>query len=79
MTVICLKSHPPFFTATIAQSAGAVEYTDNECPRYDTEQSNGKVPVMLGLCGMRSTLSLPLPLGPHLPRIVAPDRAQSMG
>ena len=49
-----------------AQSAWAVEYTDcksterwdpshNECPRYDTKQSDGKVPVMLELWGMRST------------------------
>ena len=40
-----------------AQSAGDVEYTDyfsakgvrssaNECPRYDTKQSEGEVPVM---------------------------------
>ena len=44
----------------IAQLAGAVEYTDctsaegyppptNECPRYDTKQSDSEVPVMLGL------------------------------
>ena len=40
----------------VAQSAGAVEYTDctsaevrhpNECPRYGTKQSDGEVPVML--------------------------------
>ena len=36
----------------IALSAGDVEYTDrckpapNECPRYDTKQSDGEVPVM---------------------------------
>ena len=40
----------------IAQSAGAVEYTDctyaedkttpNECPGYDTKQSDSEVPVM---------------------------------
>ena len=32
-----------------AQSAGVVEYTDpphNECPGYDTKQSDGEVPVM---------------------------------
>ena len=27
-----------------------------ECPVYDTKQSDGEVPVMLELCGMRSTL-----------------------
>ena len=47
----------------MAQSAGAVEYTNcifaeeynspNECPRYDTKQSDGEVPVMLELWGMR--------------------------
>ena len=47
----------------IAQSAGAVEYTTaplqrsrtphpNECPRYDTKQSDGEVPAMLELWGM---------------------------
>ena len=39
----------------LAQSAGVVEYTDctstevyptNECPRYDTKQFDGAVPVM---------------------------------
>ena len=47
----------------IAQSAVAIEYTDcisaeeevspNECPIYDTKQSDGEVPVMLELweCG----------------------------
>ena len=32
----------------------------NECPGYDTKQSDGEVPVMLGLWGMQSTPSLPL-------------------
>ena len=46
----------------MAQSAGAAEYTDcfsvegqdfsNECPRYDTKQSDGEAPVMLELLGM---------------------------
>ena len=33
----------------VAQSAGAVEYTDspNECPGYDTLQSDGEVPVSM--------------------------------
>ena len=52
------------------QSAGAVEYTDctsaegldppNECPGYDTKQSDGEVPAVLEFWGMRSTPSLPL-------------------
>ena len=31
----------------------------NECPGYDTKQSDGEIPVMLELWGMRSTPSLP--------------------
>ena len=72
----------------MAQSAGAVEYTDcissggydssNECPRYDTKQSDGEASVMIKLWGTWSTpslLSLPglLWLG-----AVAPDRVLSM-
>ena len=74
----------------LAQSAGAVEYTDcfsaegvrpppKECPRYDTKQSDGEVPVMLGLWGMQSTPSLPLLPGPFWSGMVAPDRVLSMG
>ena len=68
----------------IAQSAGAVEYTDrkttpNECSGYDTKQSDGEVPAVLELWGMRSTPSLPLLPGPLWPGVVAPDRALSMG
>ena len=51
-------------------SAVAVEYTNcfsadgwdfllNECPGYDTKQSDGEVPVMLELWRMQSTLSFP--------------------
>ena len=48
---------------------GPAEYTDciseegqdspNECPGYDTKQSDGKASVMLALWGMQSTSSLP--------------------
>ena len=46
-----------------AQSAGAVEYTEGQdshkgYPVYNTKQSDGEVPVMLGLWGMRSTPSI---------------------
>ena len=45
---------------SLAQSTGAAEYTDctsaagvspppNVCPKYDTKQSDGEVPVMLEL------------------------------
>ena len=72
----------------LAQSAGAVEYTDctsaegyphNKCPGYDTKQSDGEVLVMLELWGICSTLSLPILPGPFWPGMVAPDRARSMG
>ena len=73
---------------SVAQLTGAVEYTDcfsaegyppNECPGYDTKQSDGEVPVMLDLWGMQSTLSLPSLPGPLWPGVVAPDKALSMG
>ena len=74
---------------TIAQSAGAVEYTDcfsaegldppNECPGYDTKQSDGEVPAMLELWGMRSTPSLPSLPGPLGPGVVAPDKGPIYG
>ena len=58
-TIICMT-----------QSAGAAEYTDcfsaegwdssNECPGYDTKQSDNEAPVMLETWGMGSTIWLPL-------------------
>ena len=73
---------------SIAQLAGAVEYTDcifaeglrrtSPRPRYYTKQSDGQAPVMLKLCGMRSTPSLPSLTGPFWPRVVTPDRVLSM-
>ena len=73
----------------LAQSAGAVEYTDCSCaegqdspnnrPVYDTKQSDNEIPVMMELWGMRSTLSLPLLLGPLWPDMFAPDKTLSMG
>ena len=51
----------------------------NECPGYDTKQSDGEVPAVLELWGMRSIPSLPSPPGPLWPGVVAPDRALSMG
>ena len=79
-----------WFQVLLAQSAGAVEYTDcpstdaedpppNECPGYSTKEFDGEVPVMLELRGMRSTTSLSLLPGPLWPGMVVPDRAQSMG
>ena len=50
-----------------------------ECPGYDTKQSDGEVPAVLVLWGMRSTPSLPSLPGPLWPGVVAPDKALSMG
>ena len=50
----------------------------NECPGYDTKQSDGEVPVMQGFWDMRSTPSLPLLPGPLWPGVVVSDRALSM-
>ena len=50
----------------------------NECPGYDTKQSDGEVPVILELWGMWSTPSVPLLPGPFWPGMVAPDSALSM-
>ena len=46
---------------------------------HDTKRSDGKVPVMLELCGMRRTPSIPSLPGPLWPRVVALDRVLSMG
>ena len=51
----------------------------NECPAYDTKQSDGEVPVILELWGMPSSPSLPSLPGPLWPGVVAPDRALSKG
>ena len=70
------------------QSVGAVEYTNwfsvegydpsNECPGYDTKQSDGKAPVMLELLGMLSPPSLPSLPTSLWHQVVAPDRVLSM-
>ena len=51
----------------------------NECPRYDTKQSDGEVQAVLELWRMRSTPLLPSLPGLLWPGVVAPDRALSMG
>ena len=50
------------------------ENSPNECPVYDTKQSDGEAPVMLKLWGMQSTPLLPSLSGPFWPRVVAFDR-----
>ena len=88
----CLILYRKYIIATwilLVLSAGVAEYTDcisaegqvspNDCPNYGTKQSDGEVPVMLKFWEIRSTPSLPSPLGPLWPRVVAPDRVLSMG
>ena len=48
-------------------------------PGYHIKQSDGEVPVMLGLCVMQSIPSLPLLLGSLWPGVITPNRALSMG
>ena len=51
------KYEESFFLYTFASP---VMNDPNECPAYDTKQSDGEVSVMLRLWGVRSTRSLPL-------------------
>ena len=51
----------------------------NECPVYDTKQSDGEVLVMLEFGGIQSILSLPSLPGLLWLEVVAPDRVLSMG
>ena len=55
-----------------------VRLPTNKCSGYDMKQSDGEVPVMLELWGMRSAPLLPLLLGPLWPEVVAPDRVLSI-
>ena len=78
-----------FSNKYIAQSAGAVEYTDcisaegkatpHLCPEYDTKQSNGEVPVILELWRMQITPSLPSLPALLCPEVVGPEIVLSMG
>ena len=56
-----------------------VRHLPNECPRYDTKQSDGESPVMVELWGMRSTPSFSSLPAPLYPGVVAPDRVLSVG
>ena len=56
-----------------------VRPSPNERPGYDTKQSDGEVPAMLELWGMRSTPSLPSLPGPLWPGVVAPDKGPIYG
>ena len=51
----------------------------NKCPRYDSKQSNGEVPVMLELWWMQTNLSLPSLPCPLWSGVAVPNRVLSMG
>ena len=51
----------------------------NECPGYDSKQSDGEVPVMLELWGMQNNPYLPSLPGPLWPSEVALGRILSVG
>ena len=51
----------------------------NDCPAYDTKQSDGEAPVMREPWGMRSISSLPSLPDPLWPGVVAPDRVLFIG
>ena len=67
------------FTIYRLQLCKGVRSLPNECPGYNTKQSDGEVPVMLEFWGMQSNPSLPLLPGPLWPVLGAPDRALCMG
>ena len=74
---------------SIIQSTGAVEYSDcisaeelyshNECPVYDTKQSDGEVLVMPELWRMWSTPSFSSLSDSPWPGVVAAKRVLSIG
>ena len=73
----------------IAQSAGTVECTNcfsaegydtpNECPTYDTKQSDSEVPVILELWGMWNYSSLSSLPGLLWSGVATPDKFLFMG
>ena len=50
-----------------------------ECPGYETKQSDGEVPVILEICGMQSTPSLPSLPDPLWFGVVAPYKGPISG
>ena len=72
----------------MAQSAGAVEYTDcisaegynsfNECPNYDPKQSDGEAPVNLELWEMQRYSFIAIAPGSTLAWRGAPDTVLSL-
>ena len=65
--------------STLTASLQMGKTAPNECPGYDTKQSDGEVPVMQELWGMRSTPSLPSLPGQLCSGVVALARVLSKG
>ena len=64
----------------LSRGVGHPQHTHtNKCSGYDTKQSDGEVPLMQEFWEMQSTLSWPSLPGALCSRMVAPDRALSMG
>ena len=73
---ICIHS----FTSNCPISMGCIIYLLHLFRRVKyTKQSDGEVPIMLELWGMRSTPYLPSIPDPPWPEMVAPERVRSMG
>ena len=75
--IIVFMCKRPFSRST----AGSAEGYDssNECPWYDTKQSNGEASVMLKFWKMWSIPSLPSLPGPLWPGVVAPNKGPIYG
>ena len=72
------KHHPLELRNTATASLQSSNISNNECPRYDTKQSDGVVSVVLKVLRMQHTPSVPSLPGPLWPGVVAPDRVLSM-
>ena len=77
--VLALFHYKRILTSRLTAPLERGKTPPNECPGYDTKQSDGEVPAVMELWGMLSTHSLPLLPGPLWPGVVAADRALSMG
>ena len=67
------------FRTTLTASLQKYMTPINKCPVYDTKQSDGEVPVMLELWGVRSIPWLPSLLGPLWPGVIAPNKGPVYG
>ena len=67
-----------FVSRMITWNSAEIVDLPNECPVYDSKQSDGEAPVMLELLEMWGTPSLPSLPGPFWPGVVATERVISM-